>query len=95
MAGTTIQLPHNTIFALHFTLQLNSIAPAMTKEEPLTDPVDSQDYLSRQRAKLATQLQLTIADQTNCDIDQNIREIRAILATNDEIFQRVMPSITS
>lgn len=84
---------HNT--SLHTTTQLNSIAPAMTKEEPLTDPVDSQDYLSRQRAKLATQLQLTIADQTNCDIDQNIREIRAILATNDEIFQRVMPSITS
>lgn len=61
------------------------------------DPMDPLEYLSHTRAcQIVHYLCRGGANSpTNDDIEQNIREIRALLVINDEIFTRCMPNIMS
>ena len=55
-------------------------------------PEDALEFLEHMRSKLADQLE-TNSDETrklNCDIEQNIRAVRALLSTNSEILARCM-----
>ena len=60
---------------------------------PTKDPDDPQQYIAHiRRSLLETKLDLSNKQHVQTDIFQNVREIRAILKTNAEIFNRCMPS---
>ena len=48
------------------------------------------EEISQSRDVVAKSLMQNDTEQTNHDIEQNVREIRAILSTNAEIFDRIM-----
>lgn len=48
------------------------------------------EEISQSRDLVAKSLMPDDTEQTNYDIEQNVREIRAILTTNAEIFDRIM-----
>ncbi|KAL7482341.1 hypothetical protein ACHAW6_008008 [Cyclotella cf. meneghiniana] len=60
---------------------------------PAKDPDDPQQYIAHiRRSLLETKLDLSNKQHVQTDIHQNVREIRAILKTNAEIFHRCMSS---
>lgn len=68
-----------------------------SKGKQKSDSCDSIEYLGIMRSKLNVLFGLSNnkEEQTNFDTEQNIREIRALLAINDEIFDRCMANATT
>ena len=66
-------------------------ASTMGQEEKV-DATDPTEYVFQIRDNAGNQL-ISVGRAANYDIKQNVREIRAILATNDEIFDRCMGSM--
>jgi len=54
--------------------------------------LEPSQLLSRVRGEVANDLRPSIGAVVSNDVEQNIREIRAIIITNDEIFDRCMGS---
>ena len=71
------------------------IAASETGKEEEEDATEPLEYLSRIRDHVGKILRPTSKEgrAVNYDIEQNIREIRAILATNAEIFDRCVGSM--
>ena len=59
------------------------------KNEP-KDPVDPLEYVNHIREEVGKRFVTTGRNNVNLDIEQNVREIRALLNINDEIFGRCM-----
>lgn len=62
-----------------------SKAPA----EPAEEPKDALEFVSYVREKLKTKLDLDEKKQANHDLELIVREIRAIIAVNDEIHEEI------
>lgn len=66
---------------------------AMASTTPTQEPSDPDEYIATSRRSILESV-LSIQsnkDDVQLDIQQNVREIRAILQTNAEIFDRCMP----
>ena len=64
---------------------VNAAAP------PYVQPLEQ---VSQVRERIGKGLESSDGVELNCDIEQNIREIRAIISTNEEIYHRCMKSIS-
>ena len=75
--------------------------PSTREDEKTEDdePDDPIEYMAHKRAKIAEQFSKIIKQSskenssTSYDVEQNVREIRALIAVNAEIFDRCMESM--